>query len=101
MKLYEVRRNTRVRVPELEIEVMFHHIDGMYSVCTYGTEVVHLAAWTEVELVDPGPRCTGWAHEMAQETSRELSQWLARTPEAMRCAREAVADIIQRKEKSS
>lgn len=94
MKLYEVRRNTRVRVPELEIEVMFHHIDGMYSVCTYGTDVVHLAAWTEVEIAeDREPVCTGWHHDMAQETSRDLSRWLANTPEAMRCAREAAADI--------
>lgn len=31
--------------------VEFGHIDGMYSYCKKGGEVVHLAAWTEVEFV--------------------------------------------------
>lgn len=65
MKLYEVPRNTRVRVLEAEVpppgalavdvgqEVIFHHIDGMYSYCTDPMEhtVVHLKAWTEVDIV--------------------------------------------------
>lgn len=64
MKLYEMPRNTRVRVVEatspppdgeavLEGEVvMFHHIDGMYSYCTNEEgQVVHLKAWTEVSRV--------------------------------------------------
>ena len=50
MKLYDVPRNTRIKVEDLEL--MFHHIDGMYSFCqTDDGETVHLAAWTEVEIV--------------------------------------------------
>ena len=50
MKLYDVPRNTRIKVEYLEL--MFHHIDGMYSLCkTDDGETVHLAAWTEVEIV--------------------------------------------------
>lgn len=31
--------------------IRFHHIDGMYSYCTnQDGDVVHLAAWTEVEI---------------------------------------------------
>ena len=30
----------------------FGHIDGMYSYCKDGDEVVHFAAWTEVEKVN-------------------------------------------------
>jgi hypothetical protein len=65
MKLYEVPRHTRVRlVPEIDVhipmdsglpvdEFMFHHIDGMYSYCvTDAGEVVHPAAWTEVEIIE-------------------------------------------------
>lgn len=64
MKLYEVPRNSVVRVvsdnrnPPCSITteegevIKFHHIDGMYSYChNKKGEVVHLAAWTEVELV--------------------------------------------------
>jgi hypothetical protein len=64
MKLHEVPRNTRVRVTEpltpppggLPIEAKeydFYHIDGMYSYCKDDEDnVVHLAAWTEVEIVE-------------------------------------------------
>ncbi len=49
VKLYDVPRNTRVRV-DGEV-VNFHHIDGMYSYCTTNSgDVVHLAAWTDVEV---------------------------------------------------
>ena len=52
MKLYNVPRNTLVRIIYSGEEVMFHHIDGMYSYCkNLHGEVVHLAAWTEVEIV--------------------------------------------------
>jgi uncharacterized protein YhfF len=64
MKLYEVAPKTKVRVvgenrnPPCSIEttegeeLMFYHIDGMYSYCKNGEgETVHLAAWTEVEVV--------------------------------------------------
>ena len=64
MKLYEVPRNSRVKVkhtiavpplaPDITEEevINFHHVDGMYSYCTKddGT-VCHLAAFTEVEIV--------------------------------------------------
>mgnify|MGYP003460361217 FL=1 len=56
MKLYEVPRNTLVFVPELNEYIWFGHIDGMYSYCkTMNDEVIHLAAWTEVEIDDPPP----------------------------------------------
>ncbi len=61
MKLYEMPRNTQVRVvvPKhyengdmqavANDEYFFHHIDGMYSLCrdVHG-DIVRLAAWTEV-----------------------------------------------------
>ena len=64
MKLYECKRNTWVRVigdimvppaaPDIASDeiVMFHHIDGMYSLCNdKDGNIVHLAAWAEVEPV--------------------------------------------------
>jgi hypothetical protein len=64
MKLYDVPRNTKVRIIQSEgpppdglsvadNEIIdFKHIDGMYSYCKNSQgEVVHLKAWTEVELV--------------------------------------------------
>lgn len=52
MKLYEAPIHTRVKLSTGQ-EVDFHHIDGMYSCCTDEEgNVVHLAAWTEVEVVD-------------------------------------------------
>lgn len=64
MKLYEAPRNNRikiigdVKVPTsssqliVSQELNFHRIDGMYSYCTTDSgEVVHLAAWTEVEVI--------------------------------------------------
>ena len=65
MKLYEVPRGTPVRVVDQVAQIPqgspkvaareiidFHHIDGMYSYCTNQKgETVHLAAWTEVEIV--------------------------------------------------
>jgi len=54
MKLYDVPRNTRIVVPLKDGEqwhLNFDHIDGMYSYCTDDEgNVVHLAAWTEVEI---------------------------------------------------
>ena len=91
MKLYNVPRNTLVRVlpqpveettvpeeagqlemifnepadpalikvpvaaPEIQVDEYIHfgHIDGMYSFCrNMDQEIVHMAAWTEVEVVD-------------------------------------------------
>lgn len=65
MKLYEVPRNTNIRVVS-DVKVppdasdikpndvlRFYDIDGMYSYCTNAEgEVVHLAAWTEVEIIE-------------------------------------------------
>jgi len=55
MKLYEVPRKTKIKVLEEGYEgqiLNFSHIDGMYSFCTnHKGEVVHLAAWTDVEIV--------------------------------------------------
>jgi hypothetical protein len=52
MKLYEVPRDTRVKIDTGE-EFDFKSIDGMYSYCKNDKgQVVHLAAWTEVEIVD-------------------------------------------------
>lgn len=89
MKLYDVPRNTYVRIlpiqddessnsphskgksaevhvppisPEIKTGqlIYFDHIDGMYSLCYEVDEVTkergtvcHVAAWTEVEIVDP------------------------------------------------
>jgi hypothetical protein len=55
VKLYDVPRNTRVRI-EYDggepFEVTLDHIDGMYSFCKDDEgNVIHLAAWTEVEVV--------------------------------------------------
>ncbi|MEY4720064.1 MAG: hypothetical protein RL563_2682 [Pseudomonadota bacterium] len=54
MKLYDVPRNTRIVVKDEdgdELKLNFSHIDGMYSYCTDDAgNVVHLAAWTEVEI---------------------------------------------------
>lgn len=67
MKLYDVPRNTKIRIKDAndvdghppshrdfesnEI-LLFSHIDGMYSLCFDSDKhPVHLAAWTEVEIV--------------------------------------------------
>ena len=66
MKLYEVPRNTTVRILEDDDGppgahpcvkgdiVKFRSIDGMYSYCSKeGVDIpVHIKAWTEVEIVD-------------------------------------------------
>jgi antirestriction protein len=51
MKLYDVPRNTMIVLPN-SLVVKFHHIDGMYSVCTDAEgDLWHIAATTEVEIV--------------------------------------------------
>ena len=65
MKLYEVPNNTEIRViggvktppasPQIKEEdiILFSHVDGMYSHCRNSKgDVVHLAAWAEVEIVE-------------------------------------------------
>jgi hypothetical protein len=68
MKLYNVKNGTWIRVmgevttppcsPEIQEgqKLFFHHIDGMYSLCTLTEKMddggyIHLAAWTEVEII--------------------------------------------------
>lgn len=64
MKLYECKRNTKVRVlGDIKVPpdatpinkgdiIDFGHIDGMYSFChNEKGELVHLVAWAEVEPV--------------------------------------------------
>jgi hypothetical protein len=65
MELYKVPRNSKIRVIgdiktppsshpiEVDDILEFSHIDGMYSYCKNSKgEVVHLAAWTEVEIIE-------------------------------------------------
>lgn len=63
MKLYNVPRNTLIRVYDENedgslnkksfVDLQFHHVDGMYSYCKdKDGNVVHLPAWTEVWIVD-------------------------------------------------
>ena len=63
MNLYDVKSGSTIRVledprlppdhqaVEVGTELRFCHIDGAYSLCYTGDERVHLAAWTEVEVV--------------------------------------------------
>jgi hypothetical protein len=56
MPLYDVPRYSRVRIDGGILEFEFDHIDGMYSYCTDDERnVVHLPAWTPVEIVREGP----------------------------------------------
>jgi hypothetical protein len=54
MKLYDVPRNTRIKIKDedgSEWRLNFSHVDGAYSYCTDDEgNVVHVAAWTEVEI---------------------------------------------------
>lgn len=50
VKLFKVPRNSRIKVNGIELS--FHHIDGMYSLCSDDKgNYIHLAAWTEVEVL--------------------------------------------------
>ena len=64
MKLYDLKKGDKFRIideeprvpvcaPEADADKVywFGHVDGMYSYCKDGDEVVHFAAWTEVERV--------------------------------------------------
>jgi len=51
MKLYEVPRYSRIRLPS-GAELNFDHIDGMYSYCSDDNGTAHhIAAWVDVEIV--------------------------------------------------
>jgi len=50
VKLYNVPRNSTIVLKD-GLELNFHHIDGMYSVCTDGEgNVYHIGATEEVEV---------------------------------------------------
>ena len=50
MKLHNVPRNSTI-VLENGLELNFHHLDGMYSVCTDDQgNVYHIGASEEVEI---------------------------------------------------
>jgi hypothetical protein len=66
MKLYDVPRHSKIRIIDEDVKnppaalvqdtgdvLDFDHIDGMYSLC-YDKDgnSVHIAAWTEVEVLD-------------------------------------------------
>ena len=52
MKLYEVPRNSRIKVIDDGTEYNFKRIDGGYSLCTTDkNETVHLSAWVDVEII--------------------------------------------------
>jgi len=68
MKLYKVPKGSKIQIlPEhigqtppdsedqlAETILKFHHIDGMYSVCTNDKgERIYLAGWTEVRIIEP------------------------------------------------
>ena len=58
MKLYEVPRNSRIKIKGLEVngvlteEFNFHHMDGMFSFCTTDEGlIIKPHATTEVEFL--------------------------------------------------
>ena len=65
MKLYDVPQGSRIKIStkntqippshrpiKEEEEFIFHRLDGMFSYCTTDNgEVVHIAGWTEVEII--------------------------------------------------
>jgi len=53
MQLYKVPNHSYVRLLGTEQVFKFYHIDGMYSYCKdKDSNIVHLKAWTDVEVVD-------------------------------------------------
>ena len=52
MKLYEVPRETLIK--HAGHQFMFHHVDGMYSLCTHieTNSTQHLSAIAEVEIIE-------------------------------------------------
>lgn len=53
VKLYEVPRETVIQIHTYDGLIMFHHIDGMYSLCTiltgeYKGHTTHIQASTKV-----------------------------------------------------
>ena len=63
VELWNVPRNTRINVEHLDLvrtddnepvkELLFKHIDGMYSLCLMDDGgIVHLKAWTPVVIIE-------------------------------------------------
>jgi hypothetical protein len=54
MRLYEVPNRTFIRLPGgTPIDLLFFHIDGMYSYCEDSKgNIWHICATTEVEILD-------------------------------------------------
>jgi len=56
MKLYELPRDSYFSIeddPQQRV-YLFKHVDGMYSVCyDMNDELIHIAAWTDVQIVKP------------------------------------------------
>jgi len=55
MKLYEVPNNSKVIYTSADgtkYQLDFKHIDGMYSLCYFNNEPLHLSASAEVEVVN-------------------------------------------------
>jgi len=58
VKLYDIPRNTEIDISHLNLEadgekitqLHFHHINGMYSHCTWKGKVIHLPATTDVKI---------------------------------------------------
>lgn len=66
MKLYEVPRNSRIGLSDGS-ELNFSHVDGMYSFCTDdGGSVLHLAAWSDVQLLQTKPNAFVQNNEQEQ-----------------------------------
>ncbi len=57
MQLFDVPRRSIILVEAsqgVKVKLFFHHIDGAYSYCIDENGApVHLAAWSDVELVGP------------------------------------------------
>jgi hypothetical protein len=66
MKLYKVKPHSKIKIIDEDVKnpsasliqktgdvLDFEHIDGMYSLCyDKDRNPVHIAAWTEVEVLD-------------------------------------------------
>jgi len=58
MKLYNVPRNSKIMLSD-GVVLLFHHIDGMYSVCTdENGDIFHIGATEEVTIEEPNEKVT-------------------------------------------